>query len=348
MPKKLRYSNFYHRIDVDAFEDAIGFETLEQRDGNDVGQCPDYWGLHKHGDTTGKFGIEREKRLYNCWVCGGGTLLSLAMEAKQMDADEATNWIHQFAEDGPISDDSFKNEFAAKLTEEVEEKQPLPWFNPRVLDRYDTHHEWFDERGITNVVRQYFHAGYNPTAMRRAKKEGDEDYVGPVIVLPHFWGGKLVGWQQRWLDEDRPKRIPKYTNSPDFPKDETIFNYDMCVHIPGRIVVVESVPTAMYLTALGIPTVATFGSNVTENQMRLLRSFRDGVSLWPDYDAPGAKWIESLRLYLDPYIPVWEIDPAWEKGEGADPGDLNPERVMLHYSAEHSTLLEDMFRWDKE
>jgi hypothetical protein len=96
MAKSLKYRNFAHRIDIDELEAAIDFEADHEENGNDVGFCPLPWGLHKNGDSTGKFALHREKRVFNCWVCGGGDLLQLAMAMNDMDSEEATEWLFQF------------------------------------------------------------------------------------------------------------------------------------------------------------------------------------------------------------------------------------------------------------
>lgn len=346
MPEKLRYSKFADRIDIDALEAEIGFDPLYTQGDNDVGHCPDWWGLHANGDTTGKFAIEREKRVYNCWVCGGGSLLDLAMAHTGLDPDEATKWLYKLATDEDTSDSNFLTKFSERLSPHEEEKVPLPFFNPNVLSRFDNHHEWFDSRWIDDKTRKAFRAGYNAESTRRSKK--GELYTGPSIIFPHFWDGRLVGWQQRWIDDDRPKWVPKYTNTPDFPKDKTIFNInDVLAHTWGHedaqpVIVVESVPTVMYLRAQGYPAVGTFGANVTENQMRILRRLQSGVLLAPDFDAAGAEWLENLGSYLDRYIPVSEVPPVTVK-DGADLGDLRPERLANHLERARSSLLTSLF-----
>lgn len=88
--RKLRYGHFANRIDVDEFEQAIGFDPIKSTHDEDTGHCFDFFGLHTHGDTTGKLSINREKRVYNCWVCGGGSLLDLTMNKLDVDAEAAT------------------------------------------------------------------------------------------------------------------------------------------------------------------------------------------------------------------------------------------------------------------
>lgn len=316
---KLRYSNFADRIDIDAFEAALEFEPIESKDDEDRGYCILPYNSHTNGDTTGKFSINREKKIYNCWVCGGGSLLDLAMATQDLDPEAATQWIYQFA-NREETDDEFFDHLDELLSVPADRQPAVPYFNDRVLARYDaaTEHPWLKERGISNWAIDTFNIRFKPEATRT---NGEESYQGPTILFPHFWQGQLVGWQQRWLGEDRPKWVPKYTMTPDFPKNETLYGYDRAIdnHPGGYPVVCESVPSALFLWSMGIPAVVTFGSSVGESQMKLLRRF-PGVILAPDNDEAGAKWTHTLESYLDRFIDV-KILPVLD-GTGSDIGDL--------------------------
>ena len=332
---KLEYKDFADSIDIDAFEEAIGFEPLDHRKGEDIGYCPDLWGSHKHGDTTGKFAINRDKCVYHCWVCGGGTLLSLAMEYTKMDEESATEWLHQFARGDTRSDEDFLQDFL-NLVERVEEKRAerMPYFNAHVLEQFKAQGEghiflknWCSGRGISYEVMVTHSLGYSSyhkkTAPLRSGEKIDGDYYGPCIVFPHFWDGRLVGGQHRWLNlgVDTPKWLPKYTNTSDFPKSNTVYNFDRAIkHPDDRVVVVESVPTVLFLESMGITAVATFGSSVMESQLRLLRRFHGGVIIAPDNDSPGEKFAIGARDYLERYVDVRVLLPV-DLGEGADLGD---------------------------
>ena len=305
------YFDIVDDIDVDEFENAIGFEPMGQNaDGEDWGQCPDPWGLHKHGDRTGKFAINRNKKVYNCFVCGGGNLLSLTMAVRDCEEDEAIDWLRQFASKAFQSDEAFVEEIHNMLAEKrLEESAPLPWFNSNVLLQWEgADHDWFDERGISEEVRSKFRLGVNAATVRK-------DFTGESIVLPHIWNGNLVGWQNRWIG-DRPKWIPKYTNTNDFPKKTTLYGWDQVIDSQNPIVVVESVPTVLYLASIGIPSVATFGANVSKDQMKILRGCQQGIILAQDNDQAGDKWRSSLIDYLERYIPVMEMEMAWEDDIG--------------------------------
>lgn len=334
---KLEYKDFVDALDIDAFEEAIAFSPMEHRNGEDIGYCPNIWELHKHGDTTGKFAINRDKRVYHCFVCGGGTLLSLAMEYCKLDEESATEWLYQFAHGDTRSDTEFVEDFMRLLNEYKEKKgDQMPYFNEHVLRQfYDTNdHEglalfkqWCTDRGIAFDVAQDHKLGFSSfhkkTAPIRGGEKIDKDYFGPCIVFPHFWEGRLVGWQHRWLNhgKDTPKWLPKYTNTSDFPKTQTLYNYERAIkHPSSQTVVVESVPTVLFLESMGINAVSTFGSGVMESQLRLLRRFQQGVIIAPDNDDPGAKFARGACSYLERYVDVTVLAPV-QLSEGADLGD---------------------------
>lgn len=328
--QKIRYSQFWDRINVEAFCEAIGWQWEEEDSrSNLVGFCP-FPQNHNHGDTTGKFAIHREGRVYNCWVCGGGDLLSLTMLLKDMDSDEATAWLYQFTDEDNRSDTEFTSEFLEAFRDVEKRVETLPYFNPAVLDQFKIDWanppsaviDYMESRWIDADTLMDFNVGYSNTILRRAPPRGkyaeDEDYFGPGIVFPHFWHDRLVGWQTRWLDDRRPDWIPKYTNTSDFPKENTLYAYHRCAtHEP--IAVVESVPSALFIRAAGYAAVATYGSSINPAQMRLLRRFAQGVMLFPDGDGAGEKWARELSTGLKRYVPVYVTEPV---GEDLDVGDL--------------------------
>lgn len=332
---KLRYSDFEDRINVDAFEEAIDWAPEHTHNDNDVGYCP-FPENHAHGDTTGKFAIHREKRVYNCWACGGGSLLSLAMELKDLSMEEATKWLYEFTEKDVRSDREFADEFIDAFRDVEKRVETLPYFNQRVLDRHDDPlpKEWLESRGIDRDVALRFNLRYNERMFRgvpRSPKFADhDDYEGPAILFPHTYKDRLVGWQCRWLDEERPEWVPKYTMTSDFPKENTLYGWDDLYYASSgeMVFVVESVPSVLFLASQGFEAVATFGSSVNDAQMRLLRSLSGGVILAPDNDAAGIKWRNSLTSALKRYIPIFSLPPV-SNVPGADIGDLasNPDEV---------------------
>jgi hypothetical protein len=150
--KGIRYSDIANRIDIDALEAALGW-TPESSDGvEDRGFCP-FPENHMHGDTTGKFSLNREKRVFNCWVCGGGSLLSLVMLAKGCDEEEALEFLVPLATGDQRSDGDFIDEFLGLFEDEMKRTLTLPYFNATVLNRWERpSDEWLRSRGISREV----------------------------------------------------------------------------------------------------------------------------------------------------------------------------------------------------
>src|ERR1700750_756452 len=142
------------------------------------------------------------------------------------------------------------------------------------------------------VVERYgirYAAEMTKPSPKRGKFTDDDDYVGPAYVFPHFWKDRLVGWQCRWLDDDRPEWVKKWTNTTDFPKTETLYGWD---RFPGGSarVVVESVKTVHRFADNHMACLSTFGNDVSEEQIRLLRRYKT-LLLCPDNDKAGKTWL---------------------------------------------------------
>lgn len=340
-----KYSDIVHNLDLEAFYEAIGFLPERHENGNDIGQCPDLWGLHKHGDRTGKFAIHRDKKVFNCWVCEGGSVLSLAMAYNDISADAAVDWLGQFiSSEDLISTEGFMDEIEAMLRDHVREQAVMPWFNEKVIEKWADRvwPEWLSQRRISAAVARRYKLGYDPEAERITSRG---TYTGPGIIFPHWYKGKLVGWQTRWLEpeESRPDWVPKYTNTTDFPKTETVYNLDGAVQSQLPVVVAESVPTALMFVSIGQPAVATFGASVKEEQMRLLRRFQQGVILVGDNDKPGRKFVTQVGSYLDRYVPVMVAPFVGKEGSGNDPADIDDDpRVVLDQAVDLGVYLEEV------
>lgn len=327
------YKEFADRIDVDAWEEAIGFEPISQKDDEDIGFCLDPWGQHQHGDRTGKLAINKSKKLYNCWVCGGGTILTYTMALKDMDVDNATTWLYQFTRRVEETTERFEAEIDRLLfdSEKQDDEIPMPYFNAAVLDRWieysDEMLEWSSLRGISQDALRRYRVGFNPQLTMR-------HFTGPAAVFPHFWQERLVGWQSRWLC-DYPKDIPKYVFTNDFPRERSVYGIDqLSSALP--VIVCESVPTVLLLATNGYPAVATFGASVTSEQIMHLRKLQQGIIVSADNDKAGDKFerllVEGLERYID--VRVAERVP----GEGADMGDLVNEPEIVEYLVGTATI----------
>ncbi len=330
--KRLRYTDFVNLIDLDAVYDEIGWSPERSTEEEDFGYCLDPHGRHKHGDTTGKLAINRNKMVYNCWVCGGGTILSWVMENEELSIHDATEWLYRHTKSRTLTPDEFYAEIESILDDGKPEDKPMPFFNTKVLDRFAALSPelaaWREDRHISIEVCAHFNLRSEAQHVRYGEVE---NYIGPAIIIPHFFKEKLVGWQERWLLDDRPKWVPKYTNTSEFPREDTLWGYDFCRKSNQQPFLVESVPSALFLIREGYPAMATFGSNITEQQIKLLRQFTQGVILAPDNDGAGKGWLNGERALvrkLERYVPV--LVAPYVEVSGGDLGDLTPEELAIH------------------
>jgi hypothetical protein len=322
----MKYADFYKEIDVEALESDLGLEAMDVKHSESRHRCPLPYGKHSNDDRTGKFYINRDLKVYNCWVCGGGSILSLVCELRGWTPEQSVEYLWSFTRPRNQTNEDFQEEIHSVLAFEDEDREfVMPHYSERVLDKYlDVEHEWFDQRNISESVKQK----YKVCFARDSKRYGqDSNYEGPSIIMPHFWNGKLVGWQNRWLADDRPKWVPKYTNTPDLPKRETLFGWDFVKdeqEVP--IVVVESVPTVLFLASQNVPAVATFGASVSEEQKKLLRRFQSGIIIAPDNDPAGANCAYEMTKALEEFVPVMQLPPV-PGPDGSDLGDLLPQEL---------------------
>lgn len=347
MGRELRYSEIVDRIDIDAMEEGLGWSPEYQSGDEDKGFCP-FPENHMHGDTSGKFAINREKRIWGCWVCGGGNLLSLVMLMEDLDESAALIWLSSYATGDTRTDDDFVEEFLAQFEDVEKRVDVLPYFHPRSLERWESvGDEFLQARGISREVATEAHlahtVSYRKPAPTGGKYANDDDFYGAAVIFPHFWYGRLVGWQVRWDDTERPPWVPKYVNTHDFPKVQTLYGWSFepifgnIVGVDFPVVLVESVPTALFLRSAGILSFATFGDSISEIQLRLLRRFQQGVALAPDNDKAGRQFLNTASSYLERYVPLYHIDPV--PGEKSDLGDLAPDHDALYAQLATITLV---------
>lgn len=317
-------------LDVDLLEDALGIDVMKEIGDEDICRCP--LPSHNGYDANPSFSLNRKRLLYNCFACGvGGTVIDLVARIKDIDYDDAYQFCRQFNDNTIGKENPFL--FGERLNEIFDQQNsevpaPIPRFSKSLLkDWVSNYSDYFLERGINHESQDKFLLGYD-----ESHKRGD--YVGPAAIIPHFFEGNFVGYQERWTDDARPSSIPKYTNSKNFPKKETLFGYDFAIdgNTNEPVVVVESALTAIYLDQIGFSAVATFGAQVTDEQIYLLRSFSWGVILAFDNDSAGRSARDTVGERLRKTVPVHIISEF-----GSEKSDLNdlPEedvvKVMQQY-----------------
>lgn len=281
---------------------------------------------HKNGDANPSFGYSISKKVWNCFTCGTGTILSLIRDQIGLSSGEAENWLKE----------RLVSENKPKKIKRIKSKEIME-YPSNLLFRYRKIHPYLYERGLTKEVIIDMQIGY------------DENHDG--IMIPHFFNKKLVGWQVRHLFQDKngkylcnscnKKIITKYSSTPNFPKRNTLFNYDKameCVRKTGeKMIVVESPMTALRLISEGYKSVvATFGSWSRE-QIFSLSGCQNGIILWADADLAGQTNLKRVLDWAVKLVPTY-IAPLVDKEKG-DAGDLTSEEIKLYLENIYSPIL---------
>ena len=315
-------------LDIPEVLDNLGIRVTRVDGHEHFASCP--LSSHTGEDRNPSFSVNEDKMLYSCFACsGGGVLPNLVMDIENLSWDEALEWLSEYSDEITDEPDAFARQLEKALFREEtkEAPKPLPWFGPKVIAPWiQEETDWFADRGISQSTRELLSMGFDPNHERRTRSL-TEPYIGPAIIVPHFFNGSLCGWQERWLDEDRPKWIGKYTNTHDFPKKYTLYNYDAAKE-HDSVIVVEGTMTVARLVQLGYNAVATFGATVSNEQWKMLSAFRN-VFLSFDNDDAGYIAMETGVMQLMDLTSVWVIDPPQDK-KGADLGDVSDNDIGDH------------------
>lgn len=279
-----------------------------------IHSCPLPFGGHRNGDKNPSASLNYRKLTFKCLGCGNsGGLLWFIASCRGETSEEARTWLNDQTGMGQsvMELGNLLKVLDQLYAGPVDERPPIPRYDRSVLRpwTWNLQHPWMtdpppDGRGIPSSTLDKFGVGY-----------AEEYFDGTErIIIPLWWKGELVGWQARHVgDGDHPD---KYRNSPDFPRDRVIFNYENGDR--HSAIVVESPASVLRHHHHRSEMQATFGANVTDDQIRLLQRYQR-VLLWFDNDPAGWKATERVGGQLAPYNTVWVVNyPGRE-----DPADLD-------------------------
>lgn len=336
--------SFRDRLDARAVLEHYGAENCREQAGPDgtteiVHSCllDRVEPHHNNGDRNPSACLNVEKKLYVCYSLGwGGDLLRLIQKMENADGLGDLDLGGLLTGSVKKSDD-LKAEILRLMDRSHPDAVELPSYADAILTPWMVSHPYMrDKRGISQEAHALLKLGYDPTINR--------------IVFPHFFGGKLVGWQTRAIPPSHSwpgtsVQIPKYKNTQGFPKAETLYAYDLADK-HRRVVVVESPMSVAKAYSLGIGNVvATFGAKVTEHQMHLLRDFPE-VIIWFDDDYAGRAGERNLVTNLYRHTTVSAVQPEVGRDLG-DYDDTTAVRKTLAGSVPATILLADYARSER-
>ena len=307
---------------ADIYEVVSDFVSLKKRGVNYLGLCP------FHNEKTGSFTVSPAKGIYKCFGCGkGGNAVNFIMEHEQMSYVEALKYL---AEKYHIPVE--EKELTPEQRREQTERESMLIVSA-YANEYFQYQLWntdegrsvglgyLRQRGISDEMIRKFGLGYNPEAWgaftKAAQEKGykQEFLVKTGLTIENDRGlfdrfrarvmfpvqdlaGKVIAFGGRTMTTD--KKISKYLNSPEseiYHKSKTlygIFFAKKSIVQQDRCILVEGYTDVISFHAKGIENVvASSGTSLTIEQIRLIRRLTPNVTIIYDGDAAGIK--ASLR-----------------------------------------------------
>lgn len=275
---------------------AFGLRNASVRGTELVCSCP-FTENHKHGDSRPSFGIDLKHGLCHCFSCGyNGNVLSLASDLLGMPRLEAQQKFY-----GDIS----VNEITRMIYGESSERKEQTPLELDVSKWCPKDHPYWHERGFVSETIGEWMLGYDEVAMR--------------VVVPIFFGGELVGWTKRAID-DYTK--PKWEHSPGFKKSNILFGAD---RVAGdSLILVEAPLSVIMLWQYGIKNaVATFGADLSDEQALILRKISNRVLVYYDPDPAGVAGARRVISKLSNFQDVYIVQPTRD-----DPAAMSREENL--------------------
>ncbi|NJO69286.1 MAG: DNA primase, partial [Bacteroidetes bacterium] len=197
-------------------------------------------------------------------------------------------------------------------------------FYQRQFDNYEPAKKYMKDRGVSEETISSFRIGYAPLGWRNLfdhlssknvspedmlkaglikKKEDSQNsyydvFRGRVMFPIHNLTGKVIAFGGRILKTD--KKFAKYLNSPEseiYHKSKVlygIYQARKAIMQVDKCYLVEGYTDVISMHQAGIENVvASSGTSLTEDQIRLIRRFTFNVTILYDGDAAGIK--ASLR-----------------------------------------------------
>lgn len=322
--KKIDNATVQRILDAADIVEVVGdFVTLKRRGANYVGLCP------FHNDRSPSFYVSKAKGMCKCFSCGeGGSPVSFLMKLEQMSYTEALRYLAR-----KYNIEVEEREMSAQEQQAESDRENMLALNDFAMryfennlvstpDGRDIGLSYFRYRGISDQMIERFHLGYalegRDALFTHAIERGySEKYLletglctrtedgrvydrfrGRVIYPILSLSGKVVAFGGRTLKKE--KTIAKYVNSPEsgiYSKRKELyglFQAKQAISKSQKCILVEGYMDVISMHQAGVcNVVASSGTALTVEQVRLIKRFTNNVTLIYDSDAAGIK--ASLR-----------------------------------------------------
>lgn len=308
-------------MDAARIEEVIGdFVSLKKRGANHIGCCP------FHNEKTPSFYVSPSKGIYKCFGCGeAGDVVSFLKKHEHYTYVEALQWLarkynieiqekeltpeekeRQTERDGLFHVSEFAQKYFADLlyNDEMGRAVGLSYFHSRglsdeIIKRFGLGYcldEWnnFTDHALKNGYSESMLEKTGLTIVKEDTGKKYDRFRGRVMFPIYSISGRVLGFSGRVLSSE--KQAAKYVNSPDsdiynksrilyglFQARSAISKADKCYLVEGNIDVIS-------MHQSGVEnTVASCGTSLTTEQIRLIKRYTPNVTVLYDGDSAGIK-----------------------------------------------------------
>lgn len=304
-------------IDAARIEDVVGdFVSLKRRGANFVACCP------FHNEKTPSFYVSPAKGIFKCFGCGkSGTAVGFVMEHESLPYVDALRYLArkygiEVVEKEVSAEEVIKrqrheslllvSEFAAGFF-----RDSLKGREGRAIG-----YEYFRSRGLEDATIEKFGLGWAPLSrhaladaaraagykeeylidtglcVRRDDGTLSDRFYDRVVFPIHSVAGRPIAFGCRTLKTD--KTVAKYVNSPEtdiYVKSKSLYGIYFAKNEMSRqdkCLLVEGYLDVLSMHQLGITNVvASSGTSLTVEQIRLMKRFTENVTIIYDGDSAG-------------------------------------------------------------
>jgi DNA primase len=311
-------------MDAARIEEVVGdFVALKKRGTSLIGNCP------FHNEKTPSFNVSVTKGIYKCFGCGkGGDAVHFIMDHEKYSYPEALKFLAN-KYNIPVEEtvQSPQNIEAQNAREAlyIVSQYAAGFFSEQLWTGSEGRAvglSYFKERGFREDIIKKFDLGYSPDSwdalINAAKAAGHREaylestglvvknekgklydrFRGRVMFPIHNFTGRVIGFGGRTLKSD--KNVPKYVNSPEsdiYHKSNVLyglFHAKKAIRDLDNCYLVEGYADVLSAHQAGVENVvASSGTSLTTEQIRLIGRFTQNVTMLYDGDAAGIK--ASLR-----------------------------------------------------
>jgi len=303
-------------LDTARIEDVVGdFVTLRRRGANYVACCP------FHNEKTPSFYVSPAKGIYKCFGCGkSGSAVGFVMEHEHSSYVEALRYLAAKYKIEVVEEEESAEEIARRQRREslllvCEFAQKFFAAQLQTPEGRAVGYEYLRRRGLEDATIERFGLGWAPSGktalVDAALKAGYKmEYIiaaglavqredGSVVdkfrervMFPiHSVSGRVLAFSGRTLHADNPA---KYVNSPEteiFVKSRNLLGIWFAkgeISRSGKCILVEGNLDMVTMHQLGITNVvASCGTSLTVEQIRLMHKFTEDVTIMYDGDPAG-------------------------------------------------------------